>query len=216
MMKRAFLRTVIVAVALALPVLAFAQFGHPMKGQWSGQWGPANNPNRLLLDLHWDGKDITGTINPGPEAATIKSVTFDYTDPTAWVVKMTAEGKDSTGKAGELGSQSIEYMQAGGGVWHTGKPGDGQRVRGFQLWVALPPELELAPAESHYVEASVIPGDGRLRVLLGSYGDQRSPIPYPSPVTYLHVRLSDGETWTFHPSAGHDLAWLAVSVGAVR
>ena len=37
-------------------------------------------------------------INPGPEAATIKSVTFDYTDPTAWVVKMTAEGKDAGGK----------------------------------------------------------------------------------------------------------------------
>jgi hypothetical protein len=29
------------------------------------QWGPAASPTRLLLDLHWDGKDITGTINPG-------------------------------------------------------------------------------------------------------------------------------------------------------
>ena len=37
-----------------------AQFGHPLKGQWSGQWGPADSPKRLLLDLHWDGKEITG------------------------------------------------------------------------------------------------------------------------------------------------------------
>ena len=44
-----------------------AQFGHPLKGQWSGQWGPADSPKRLLLDLHWDGKAITGVINPGPE-----------------------------------------------------------------------------------------------------------------------------------------------------
>ena len=129
-MKRAFLRAVIVAVALALPALAFAQFGHPMKGQWSGQWGPANSPNRLLLDLHWDGKDITGTINPGPEAATIKSVTFDYTDPTAWVVKMTAEGKDSTGKAVQISVDGkLEnlgaYTKLFHGTWtQSGKKGD--------------------------------------------------------------------------------------------
>ena len=129
-MKRAFLRAVIVAVALALPALAFAQFGHPMKGQWSGQWGPANSPNRLLLDLHWDGKDITGTINPGPEAATIKSVTFDYTDPAAWVVKMTAEGKDSTGKAVQISVDGkLEnlgaYTKLFHGTWtQSGKKGD--------------------------------------------------------------------------------------------
>jgi redox-sensitive bicupin YhaK (pirin superfamily) len=123
---------------------------------------------------------------------------------------------DSTGKSGRLEPGSIEYMQAGGGVWHTGKPGDGEKVRGFQLWVALPPVLENAPAESHYVDPSVIPGDGRVRVLLGTFGDTRSVIPYPSPVTYLHVHLHDGEAWSYQPPAAHDVAWLAVSVGGVR
>jgi hypothetical protein len=85
-------------MALALPYTVGAQFGHPMKGQWSGEWGPKNNPNRLLLNLDWDGKEVTGIINPGPNAATVKSVTFDYTDPTAWGVKITAEGKDASGK----------------------------------------------------------------------------------------------------------------------
>jgi hypothetical protein len=98
MMRAACLRAALVAVLVALPLVADAQFGHPLKGQWSGQWGPANSPNRLLLDLHWDGKEITGVINPGPEAATIKSVAFDYTDPAAWGVKLTAEGKDASGK----------------------------------------------------------------------------------------------------------------------
>jgi hypothetical protein len=92
------MRAVIVALVLALPIAAHAQFGHPLKGQWSGQWGPADNPNRLLLDFEWDGKTITGTINPGPDAATVKNVTIDYTDPTAWVVKIQAEGKDKAGK----------------------------------------------------------------------------------------------------------------------
>ena len=130
MKRAAFLRAVIVAAALALPAVAFAQFGHPMKGQWSGQWGPANSPNRLLLDLHWDGKDITGTINPGPEAATIKSVTFDYTDPSAWVVKMTAEGRDSSGKPVQISVDGkLEnigaYTKLFHGTWtQSGKKGD--------------------------------------------------------------------------------------------
>ena len=95
---RAVARLLVILCALALPVALQAQFGHPLKGQWSGEWGPKNNPNRLLLNLDWDGKEITGVINPGPNAATVKSVTFDYTDPTAWVVKITAEGKDASGK----------------------------------------------------------------------------------------------------------------------
>ena len=97
-MRSRMLPTLALLMALALPFTVGAQFGHPMKGQWSGEWGPKNNPNRLLLNLDWDGKEVTGIINPGPNAATVKSVTFDYTDPTAWGVKITAEGKDASGK----------------------------------------------------------------------------------------------------------------------
>jgi len=122
---------------------------------------------------------------------------------------------DSTGKTGTLRAGSVEWMRAGGGVWHGGTlPGD-ERRRGFQLWVALAPPLELAPAESHYVDVSTIPGDGPVRVLLGSYGAMKSPIPYPQPVTYLHVRLKEGERWTYEPPANHELAWLAVSEGTL-
>jgi hypothetical protein len=84
---------------LAVPSLALAQFGHPLQGQWSGQWGPKDKPNRLLLDLDWDGTNITGAINPGRNAATVRKVTFDYTNPEVWVVKMEAEGKDAAGAA---------------------------------------------------------------------------------------------------------------------
>jgi hypothetical protein len=88
----------VLSILLVAPSGVWAQFGHPLKGQWSGQWGPADSPKRLLLDLQWDGKDITGVVNPGPEAATVKSVTLDYSNPAAWKVKMTAEGKDASGK----------------------------------------------------------------------------------------------------------------------
>jgi hypothetical protein len=55
-----------------------------------------------------------------------------------------------------------------GGVWHGGGSGEARRTRGFQLWVALPPELELGPSESVYLSTEIIPHDGPERVLLGA------------------------------------------------
>lgn len=93
------LRLVVLLAWLALlPAAAVAQFGHPLDGLWSGQWGPKDKPNRLLLDLDWDGKNITGVINPGSNAATVTSVIIDYSDPSSWVVKLAAEGKDASGR----------------------------------------------------------------------------------------------------------------------
>ena len=82
----------VVALLLTVPALALAQFGHPLKGQWSGQWG--KEAQRLLIDIDWDGKDLVGAINPGANAAKITSSTITYTDSSAgkWNVKLTAEG----------------------------------------------------------------------------------------------------------------------------
>lgn len=121
---------------------------------------------------------------------------------------------ETTGRTGVLHAGSVEWMRAGGGVWHTGtmEPGG---AAGFQLWVALPPELEHAPSESHYVQADQLPTVGPARVVLGAYQGAASAIAAP-PMTYLSVSLRDGERWTFEPPTGHDLAWLALMNGALR
>jgi redox-sensitive bicupin YhaK (pirin superfamily) len=124
--------------------------------------------------------------------------------------------QDSTGKSGILTEHSVEWMQAGGGVWHGGKAFAGEPIRGYQLWIALPESLELAPAESHYIDSGVIEGDKRVRVLLGAYENSKSPIAYHEPLTYLHVRLNDGERWTFSPPPNHDVAWTAVHQGKLH
>ena len=122
---RTIIRVVAVVCVLALPLVAEAQFGHPLKGQWSGEWGPKDKPNRLLLNFEWDGKEITGAINPGPNAAVVKSVVFDYTNPSAWGVKITAEGKDASGKPlaitvdGKLENIGA-YMRHLHGTWTQG------------------------------------------------------------------------------------------------
>jgi hypothetical protein len=118
-------------VLLLAPGVVSAQFGHPLKGQWSGQWGPADNQKRLLLDLHWDGKTITGSINPGADdAATVKDVTFNYDDPSAWKVKIQAEGKDASGKPVTISVDGVlenigAYSRLFHGTWvQGGQKGD--------------------------------------------------------------------------------------------
>lgn len=124
--------------------------------------------------------------------------------------------RDSTGKSGTLRAGSVEWMQAGGGVWHGGHLRPGEPVRGYQLWVALPAPLELRPAFSQYLDPEAIESDGRVRVLLGSHGKQRSPIADVSRLAYLHVRLQDGEAWRYKPPVDHDVAWLAVNDGKLH
>jgi len=121
---------------------------------------------------------------------------------------------ETTGKSGVLSPGSVEWMRAGNGVWHTGAP-EPQGVRGFQLWVALPPELENAPNASHYVMPEESPVDGQVRVILGSHGQMKSPIDAP-PMNYLVVTLKAGERWSYEPPKGHEVAWVAVHEGVVR
>jgi redox-sensitive bicupin YhaK (pirin superfamily) len=123
--------------------------------------------------------------------------------------------EDTNGATGLLTAGGLEWMRAAGGVWHGGGAGEPGRTRGFQLWIALPPELELGPSESVYLAPEVIPHDGPARVLLGSYGTATSSINAPSPMNYLAVRLKAGERWSYQPPAGHTVLWTAVGIGSV-
>src|ERR1700731_301445 len=132
-----------------------------------------------------------------------------------YVAKGSVRYEDTNGATGLLPAGGVEWMRAGGGVWHGGGSGEPGRTRGFQLWIALPPELELGPSESIYLAPEVIPQDGPARVLLGSYGTATSAIKTPSPMNYLAVRLKAGERWTYQPPAEHTVLWIAVGGGSV-
>ena len=90
-------RSVLVAIIVVALTgnLAAAQYGHPRKGTWSGDWGPNKETrHRVLLELTWDGKAITGTINPGPNAVRLQKASLD---PAAWDVRLEGEGRDASG-----------------------------------------------------------------------------------------------------------------------
>src|SRR5277367_1874499 len=160
----------------------------------------------VFLDLlDTSGREFSGFgLHPHSGIATL-----------TYVAEGSVRYEDTNGATGLLRAGGIEWMRAGGGVWHGGSAGEPGRTRGFQLWIALPPELELGPSESVYQAPEVIPQDGPSLVLLGSYGTATSAIKTPSPMNYLAVRLKAGERWTYQPPAEHTVLWIAVGRGSV-
>ncbi|MGF6346708.1 pirin family protein [Variovorax sp. W2I14] len=157
-----------------------------------------------LFDLDLHDPRAGFSIHPHSGLATITVITdggLRFDDP--------ADG------TGHIGFGGFEWMRAGNGVWHGKELSGGTtaKARGFQLWIALRPDLEHEAVDSQYVEAEHVPTVGPAHVILGSYEGVRSPARAPEGVTYLLVRLAAGTEWTFMPPPTEPLAWLAVSSG---
>jgi len=156
-----------------------------------------------LFDNH--GKPFSGFgLHPHSGIATL-----------TYVMEGSVGYEDTNGATGLVPAGGVEWMRAGAGVWHGGGSGEPGRARGFQLWIALPPDQELGASESIYQAPDVIPSDGPAQVLLGSYGTATSAIKAPSPINYLAVRLKAGERWRYQPPAEHTVLWAAVGMGSV-
>ncbi len=124
---------------------------------------------------------------------------------------------DPASGTGSIRPGGVEWMRAGGGVWH-GKEmtlGGEPRVRGFQLWLALPAALENGPVDSQYIEASAMPATGPATVILGTHDGVTSPVRAPDGVIYLLVRLNPGERWDYGAPPTHGGAWIAAGAGSL-
>ncbi len=159
----------------------------------------------VFLDLFdHEGPPFNGALHPHSGIATLTYVAegaVTYIDP------------DNV--RGTLPAGGVEWMQAGRGMWHGGGLDKAGRTRGFQLWIALPPELELGPTVSIYQAPQDVREDGPARVLLGSYRSASSAIESPSPINYLALRLKAGERWRYEPPAGHTVLWVAIASGVL-
>ncbi len=133
-----------------------------------------------------------------------------------YVAEGSVSYQDTNGATGILRAGGVEWMRAGKGVWHSGGAGDPGLTRGFQLWVALPPHLELGDSESLYQSVADIPQVGPARVLLGSHDGAASAIEAPSSINYLAVTLKAGEVWSYEPPAGHTVLWAGIGKGVIE
>jgi hypothetical protein len=95
----------------------------PLSGTWTGDWGPTpDHRNKVTLELKLDGTNVTGTVNPGPDAVALTKGTFAK---DTGMVNLEADAKDHAGKAvhyvidGKLDGTTLS------GSWtHDAKKGD--------------------------------------------------------------------------------------------
>jgi redox-sensitive bicupin YhaK (pirin superfamily) len=177
---------------------------------------------------------ITRLASPSDIGRLIKPFVFlDYIDvkspievdaplhPHSGIATLTAlvEGsfqhQDSKGRPRSMTAGSIEWMQAGCGVWHGGPAGTTGSTKLYQLWIALPPALELSASYEMFLQPEDVPSEGPAHVLLGRLNGQENPISEPQSITYLNVRLSEGESWRYTPPRDHDVLWISVYSGSL-
>ena len=127
-MRPTLFRTIclLACLAIALPVLALQRGSDPLTGTWSGDWGPnAADRNTVNVNLKWDGKTLTGTVqsvNYQRPDVTLQKATFDA---SAGTVHMEADAPNPRGG-------TIHYVIDGklangtmSGSWnHDGRKGD--------------------------------------------------------------------------------------------
>ena len=123
MRRRTFYLGCILA-CLGFGAFGLAQQGHPLSGTWTGDWGPPSQPKRnpVTFVMNWDGKNVTGQINPGPDSIPLASVLLDVTN---WSVRIEADTKDQSGKPVHISAEGkiediANYHRIIRGTWRQG------------------------------------------------------------------------------------------------
>ena len=102
----------------------------PLTGTWTGNWGPtADQRNPVTLALKWDGTNLSGSVNPGPEAVAITKGSFA---PDTGMVMLEAFG-NSTGNGKMIHYKAEGKLVEGTitGTWmDDDKKGDFKITRG--------------------------------------------------------------------------------------
>jgi len=117
-MLRASLAASLFCAASLFSSVGQSQEGHPMSGVWVGDWGfSADERNRVVVVMDWEGTTLSATINPGPNAIEAKTATVD---PADWSLHLEADAPDGAyvidGTLDDLGT----YNRTIAGSWNVG------------------------------------------------------------------------------------------------
>lgn len=110
MAKTSLCACVLIAFVAILAGPVAAQEGYPLAGTWYGDYGAGNQRRDLTVIMKWDGTAVTGTVNPGPNAA-----------------KLTATMTITPGKPAPEGRNSTEGVPP---VFHVRIEFDGNTLQG--------------------------------------------------------------------------------------
>jgi redox-sensitive bicupin YhaK (pirin superfamily) len=114
----------------------------------------------------------------------------------SWLLEGEVVHHDSLGLEGKAGPGVLNLMTAGQGIAHAEEtPAQNHgRLRGVQLWVALPEASRATPPafESHRVLPVVEVEAGRATVIIGELAGARSPARAFSPIVGADLSLAPG------------------------
>lgn len=128
---------------------------------------------------------------------------------------------DSMGNQGDLGPGGAQWMKAASGVIHSEMPQQvGGAMRGFQLWINLPAQEKMSAPTYQEIHPESVPeiiqGEQRIRVLAGSYLEQRGPVTDShTQAQILDVTLLQGTVFTHRLAHDHN-AMLYVFEGCAQ
>ncbi len=123
---------------------------------------------------------------------------------------------DSAGNSGDLNPGDVQWMTAGRGVIHSELPQDhmmehGGLMHGFQIWVNLPAKDKMMAPRYQDIPSNEIPEavseDGQVwvNVIAGRALGVEAVIDTVIPITYIHVRMKPGSTYTHPCESQHNL-----------
>ncbi len=109
----------VVCVAVA-PLLA--QTADAISGTWVGDWGPTpTHRNDITVQLKWDGKALTGMVNPGAEAIPLQKTSFN---PATGVVNLEADADAHGTKVHYVIGGKVDKSTMSGSWNHDNRKGD--------------------------------------------------------------------------------------------
>jgi hypothetical protein len=113
------MRSLLGVLLFAASAGAVAQEGFPLDGTWRGErQASGENPATIVMVMQWDGKQVTGVINPGPKAIPIADAKLI---PEGW--RVTVAARDANGQPisfeGTI-SNLGKYSRSIAGKWTEG------------------------------------------------------------------------------------------------
>jgi redox-sensitive bicupin YhaK (pirin superfamily) len=130
-----------------------------------------------------------------------------------------SKGHDQVGKAGD-----INWMTSGSGIVHSEGPAaelakNGGKVQLMQIWINLPGESKSVAASFRNYPAAGFPviedDNSRVKVLMGSYQGENSPVQTRTPIFYDHIQLKAGTLFVLPVEAEYSAA-LYVMDGKIK
>lgn len=133
--------------------------------------------------------------------------------PITYMFNGRIKHKDSLGNEESIGSDEVQWINAGSGLLHSEEADEaftlsGGRFQGIQLWINIPASEKMNPPSYLAIRKNqmpVIEEEGiRIQIVSGTLHNQVGPAP--SPVTTAMMHLNSNASYTLYPKNNEHVA----------